>query len=283
MDRKSAFLPRSEFPTDLHRIAFGTAATRSRTSSRLVASLTFPTETLNEPSYPTLLRRVSETTTLSTGARWESAIRDVLASQLDEQTLEGLILIDKGRQSIATGLAIVCGSAVVEVSGDAIVIAVGQANITARGEAQVFATDKVKLSVHDGVRFYADGNVEVNSYGRARGRAVGFANGNARGESVVILAGNARFDAYHGAYLYGEEDARMRCFGNSQARIRTRAFGQLFDTAVGWFEGESSGEVAGRSRANVKEPALVKLTGPEARIVTVEYGKPLTTRDWPTW
>jgi len=283
MDSKYTFLPQSEFPTDLHRLLFGNAATRNRTSSRLVASLTFPTELINEPSYPSLLKRVSETTALSTGARWESAIRELLTAQLDEQALTGLILIDKGRQNIATGLAIVGGTAVVEVTGDAIVIAVGQATITARGDAQVFASDKVKLNAHDGVRFYADGNVEVNTYGRVRGRAVGFANGNARGESVVILAGNARFDAYHGAYLYGEEDARMRCFGNSQARIRTRAFAQLFDGSAGWFEGESSGEVAGRARANVKEPARVKLTGPEARIVPVEYGKPLTTRDWPNW
>lgn len=283
MDRMTAYLPRSEYPTDLHRLLLGTSAKSSRAHARLVAPLTFPADSINEPSYPALLKRVSETTALAPGTRWEPAIRELLAQHLDETALSGLILIDKGRRTVATGLAIVCGTAIVEATNDAIVIAVGQANITARGEAQVFASDNVKLALHDSVRFYAEGSVEVNSHGRVRGRAIGSTSGNARGESVLILAGNARFDAFHGAYMYGEEDARLRCFGNSQARIRTRAFAQLFDNATGWFEGESSGEAAGQSRANIKQPAQVKQTGHEARIVTVEYGKPLTTRDWPNW
>jgi len=283
MDKTTAYSPRSEYPTDLHRLLFGNSATRSRVH-RLVAPLTFPADSINEPSYPALLKRVSETTALAAGVRWEPAIRELLAQHLDEQALSGLVLIDKGRRSVATGLAIVCGTAIVEVTGDAIVIAVGQASITARGvEAQVFASDNAKLALYDGVRFYAEGQVEVNSNDRVHGRAVGFASGNARGESVLILGGNARFDAMNGSFMYGEEDARIRCFGNSQARIRTRAFAQLFDNATGWFEGESSGEAAGHSRANVKEPAKVKVTGQEARIVTVEYGKSLTTRDWPNW
>jgi hypothetical protein len=228
---------------------------------------------------PALIERVSQ---LVQERKSDSAIRRAVSAALGSKRVANLQIIKSGRHNVGDGIYIIAGNAAVTADGNGVVLAIGDCSLTARGTFQVGATDRAVLTLHDQVRAFASGDVEVRgSFGRVKGRAQGKVSGVARGQSEWVVAGNAHFDGVDGSALFGEGEARLRCYGDCKVRLRGRAFASLFGSTLGWFEEEASGEANGSSRAYTSTSAKVRQVGSEARVIPVEGSLPLSQRPWP--
>lgn len=176
-------------------------------------------------------------------------IQPAVAEQLTADQAPTLQILLSGRHTVDDSFVIVGGDAVVELNGHGIALVFGKARITTHGEYEVYAIGDAKVTAYDKSRVDADGNVEVKSFDYVQGVARGNVTGTARGNSQWQATNAANFTAYDRAQVTGNDDVVLRGFGNSRVTGFGRTRASLFESASGWFDGESILDIHGGSVA----------------------------------
>ena len=259
----------------LQQLLQGASAIHACACSRKKRTNGFITTDANDPTDIALRDLLARVEAAAGSDDPERAIIEVIETSLDGEDKPQVKVALQGYHRVNDGLAIVGGSAIVEVAGDSVVLVVGAPKIRARGNAVIYATNSASLTLYENVFADLSGEVTVRSYDSVRGLARGSVSGVARGKSRWTVSGHAHFDTHDNAMAEGYEFADMRGYGSSRICGRNSVKAQLFDSTNGWFADEADVVAAGSSIVYPAQRVHVRRVGVAARVIPLPANQPL--------